>query len=71
MDDNKKNNIHILEGGNAPNKIKDQIKIMQSNMDDLLEYVRMVAELQRAKFNALLKEDFNRQEALELTKQIF
>ena len=64
-------NITVLEGGGKPNMTKDMVRKLRSELPVMIEYMAVMAELQRAKFDALKSQGFTDEQALELCKQVF
>jgi len=73
-----KDNILIMPGAPPPNLSADQMKKMieagqrlMEQMPALIDFFKISAKLTRAKFDALKKEGFNDQQALELCRILF
>ena len=66
-----KDNITVIDGGKTPNLTAEALREMRANMPLLLEHMAMMAELQRAKFDALKKQGFTDTQALDLCRSIF
>lgn len=55
--------------GNAtPDKVRESFRNLQTNIEVLLDGQALLAQLTRAKYEALLEQGFTRAEALELCK---
>ena len=52
------------------NTIKENNKEFKDNLDDFIETVILQARITRAKYDALLAEGFNGQQAIELCKKL-
>ena len=67
-----KDNLHVLTGGNNPpiitKKALDQMKI---DLPGMLEYIIIMAEMTKAKYDAMIDQGFTKEEALELCKTLF
>jgi len=63
--------IKILEGGRSNNEMADAMRKMAAEMPILIENVKMLAQLQRAKFDALKDSGFTDEQALELCKNLY
>jgi hypothetical protein len=63
--------IKILEGGRSNNEMADAMRKMAAEMPILIENVKMLAQLQRAKFDALKDVGFTDEQALELCKNLY
>jgi hypothetical protein len=66
-----KDNIVVLDGGKTPNLTAEALREMRANMPLFLEHMAMMAELQRAKFDALKKNGFTDAQALDLCRSVF
>lgn len=64
-------NIRVLEGGKTPNLTADALRQLRANRLALLEHVVLMAELQKAKFDALKSNGFTDAQALDLCKNVF
>ena len=64
-------NIRVLEGGRTPNMTSEAVRQMWANLPALLEHTALMAELQKAKFDALTRNGFTDSQALELCKSVF
>lgn len=68
MDEKK---IHVLQGGASPDHDAEAIRKLRGSMPYLIQHMALMAELHRAKFDALKKQGFSDSQAIELCKQIF
>ncbi len=71
MSDEDDRKLHVLHGGGKPNITKDALRNLRDGFEDAKQYVELIAGLQRAKYEALVKQGFNPDQALELSKQVF
>lgn len=60
--------LTMLTGGGKPNELKEAIKQLRSTMPELIEHMKLIAELSRAKYDALIEQEFTPEQALELSK---
>ena len=60
-----------IDGGGSPNVSKEAIEQLKKTLPDLVEYVLLMAKLSKVKYDALIKEGFSKQEAIELSKTVF
>ena len=67
----KKGDLLSLKGGAKPNVFKDELKAFIGGMAGHIEYLKVDAKLRKTKYDALLKENFTKEQALELTKGPF
>tara|TARA_B100002049_G_scaffold210911_1_gene173626 strand:+ start:295 stop:513 length:219 start_codon:yes stop_codon:yes gene_type:complete len=63
--------LRLVPGGGKPDQTKQAIRQLRENMDDLVELQSALAQIQRAKFKALIAEGFTEAQALELAKNAF
>ena len=68
MDDKK---ITSISGSNTKDPVAETIRNLQANLPLYQKHMQTMAALQKAKYDALLKEGFNKEQALELCKNIF
>ncbi len=62
--------IHIINGKAKPNITKEALRKLQEEFPLFVEHMKMMAKLQRAKFEALKENGFTESQALELCKNI-
>jgi hypothetical protein len=72
-DENKenKNNIFMFPGAPPPDVASDVIKRMWADIPFLIQYFAVTARLTREKFDAMKKEGFSDEQAIELCKRLF
>lgn len=58
----------LYPGGGKPNHFKDLVKQMRVAMPDLIEHVKLKAELERARYDALKEVGFTTEETMEIMK---
>lgn len=63
--------IKVLDGGATPNVTADAVRRLRAELPVLMEHMAMMAELQKAKFDALKRNGFSDDHALELCKSVF
>lgn len=64
-------NVKDIFGGNRTTLSEQQVKEFEDSLGLLIKHVQLLAQIQKAKFDALVKEGFTKEEALELCKQVF
>lgn len=64
----RKDNLRLLHGSNEPNVMREGNKLLKEAMPEFREYLTMIAELTKIKYDALVKEGFLPEQALELAK---
>lgn len=62
--------ITVLHGGATKNELKAAIRTMRDNLPDMIEHMNLMAQLHKAKFDALKEQGFSDEQALELCKQV-
>ena len=62
--------LSVFKGKGIPDDFKENIADMKSKMPLLIENIFLIAQLTRAKYNALLNEGFTKEQALELCKKL-
>ena len=67
----EKDNLIVIDGGKTPNVTAEAVRLMDTNMPHLLEYMVMTAKLHRAKYVALKEAGFSNAEALMLCQRIY
>jgi hypothetical protein len=60
--------LRSIKGGAAPDKMREEFRKMQDNLQIILESQECVAKYLRAKYEALLAQGFTPAQALELCK---
>lgn len=60
--------LQSIAGGGKPDKMRDEIRKLQSNLDIILEAQNIVAQITRAKYVSLIEQGFTQAQALELCK---
>jgi len=64
--DNKDPKLVALPGGGNP----DAMRLLRENLESVIEYQEIKAQIQRAKYNALTEEGFTPDQAIELSKDV-
>lgn len=59
-----------ITGGGKPDDFKQAIRDFREELDDQKEFQSLIAQVQRAKYQALIQQGFTKSEALELSKTI-
>ena len=62
--------LTLLHGGNTKNQHRDAIRAIRESMPDLIEHMQLMAQLHKAKFDALKAQGFTDDQALELCKSV-
>lgn len=62
--------LTVLHGGNTKNPSKEATRLIRESMPDMIEYVSLMAQLHKAKFDALKTQGFTDEHALELCKSV-
>ena len=62
--------LKSLKGGGMNNLFKDALRELKETMAEQIEYHQILAKIQKAKFDSLVKEGFSDHQAIELTKSI-
>ena len=65
-----KDDLTTMTGGGKPDELKNAIRTLRGNMPEFIEHAQLVAQIQRAKFLALLKEGFTPEQALLLCRDV-
>lgn len=60
--------ISLLNGGNKSNEMKEAVRKLRDDLPDLIEYLKLGAQLRMEKFKALKKQGFTNRQAIELCK---
>ncbi|OGS95955.1 MAG: hypothetical protein A3K04_10020 [Gallionellales bacterium RBG_16_56_9] len=60
--------VVAIAGGGTKNLTKEAVRMLNQNLPDMIEYAQLMAQLQKAKFDALKKQGFDDAQALELCK---
>jgi len=61
-------NIKLLKGGGSPDELKQALREVKASLSDYIEYIKIDAQIRREKFNALVKQGFTEDQAVELCK---
>ena len=61
-------NITKINGGGMPDEMRDELRKLQANIQTVLESQAIVAQITRAKYDALTAQGFTQEQALELCK---
>lgn len=67
----KEKPLKMIPGGGKVDEYKNLIKTVHEQLPDAIEHLRLIAKMTKAKYDALLKEGFSEEEALELSKTLF
>ncbi len=67
----KGNTLIPINGKARPSLSQESFREVKKNFDMHREFITMMAQLTRAKLDALEKEGFSHEEALELSKVLF
>lgn len=62
------NTLTSIEGGRHPDKFREELRKLQASLDVVLKSQRYVAQVTRAKYDALIEQGFTPAQALELCK---
>lgn len=63
--------FRVVKGGQNASELKKAVELLREGKEHLNEYLRIMAELHKAKYDALISEGFTPQEALVLCKDVF
>lgn len=63
--------VTTIKDGDKPNVMKEGLRNMIENLPTLIEHMKIMSKLHKAKFDALKAEGFSDAEALELCKVVF
>jgi hypothetical protein len=64
-------NLTKLPGGESPDEFKEAIRQMRKSMETMPEYMELTSRMRKLKYEALVKEGFSHEDAIELCKDIF
>lgn len=59
-----------ITGGGKPDKTAEALRQMRASLAVLIEYQAMNAQIIRARYEALLKEGFSEQQAIDLCRSL-
>jgi len=62
--------MNVVNGDFNKDEFKAALEAMKREMSNYIEYQKLIAKLQREKYNALLNEGFKPEEALVLCQQV-
>ena len=62
-------NIKLLKTGKK-NEMLAALKEMQRNLPEIMEHISIIAQIRKANYDALIKQGFTSEQALELCKTI-
>jgi len=60
-----------MPGGGSLDEYKEIIRQMRKSMETMLEYMEITAKMRKLKYDALIKEGFSHEDAIEFCKDIF
>ena len=60
--------IIAITGGGQKDGMADAVRTLKKDKKNLIEYVRLVAELEKAKYDALIEQGFTPEQAIILAK---
>jgi len=58
----------LFQGGGKPDHFKDLVKRFRASMPDLVEHVKLKAELKKANYDALCDAGFTSKQAMQIMK---
>lgn len=61
-------NVHVLEGGHSPDKAAEDMRKLRNNLATIIEAQAFMAQVTKAKYDALIAQGFTAAQALELCK---
>lgn len=70
MSEDHNDKLTLLNGGNTPNVAQDALRELKAGLKSQIELQAVVAQIQKAKFDALIEHGFTEAQALELSKSI-
>ncbi len=70
MEENPPNNLISLPGGDNLNEMKESLRQLKVILPEMLEYMKITAELHRTKYCALKEQGFSDVQALELSRDL-
>ena len=65
-----KDNLIVLDGGKTLGEMRESIESLKDMIPYMKEHYILMAELTRVRYEALLKEGFTPEQALELSKDL-
>jgi len=60
--------LTVFPGGGKPDAMKQAVRELKSALPEFIQYQLLIAEITKAKYDALLKQGFTPEQALELSK---
>ena len=63
-----KNNLTSIDGKGKKSEMRDALKMILENMDELLELDEVKSKIRKNYYDHLIKQGFSEQQALEIVK---